>query len=208
LKSGGFGKIFMVRRRHGLSTHLWKDFDKSWHVNPELNRDIFFDDASHPFDFMYWLFGMPESVAAELSTLNTPNVPNDNGIAVFKYPDGKLFEIDCCFTASAAENTVEIYCENGVIIQNCGDGPSTRLPHGEKGLKWFKEGGSGWTYSDIKSPAVHGERISNQAFALAGFLNSKRAPVADVYEGRDVLRLMLAASESAKTGRKIYIERA
>ena len=88
LASGRFGKVFMVRRRHGLPTHLWKDFDKAWHVQPELNRDIFADDACHPIDFLYWLLGAPCSVTAERGALLIPAIPNDIAIAVFRFAGG------------------------------------------------------------------------------------------------------------------------
>jgi len=56
-----------------------EDFDQTWHVQPQLNRDIFADDAAHAVDFLYWLFGLPESVSCEIGTLLNPKIPNDNG---------------------------------------------------------------------------------------------------------------------------------
>ncbi len=38
MESGDIGRILMVRRRHGLSTHRMANFENSWHVKPELNR--------------------------------------------------------------------------------------------------------------------------------------------------------------------------
>ena len=69
VKSGRLGRIFMVRRRHGLTTHRWEGFEDLWHSDPELNRDIFADDAAHPADFVYWLLGMPVSVMAEIDSV-------------------------------------------------------------------------------------------------------------------------------------------
>jgi len=88
LADGRFGKLFMIRRRHCLPTQQWKEFETSWHVKPEMNRDIFADDAAHPIDFIYWLLGMPRRVTAELGTLGNPAIVNDNGIAIFRYADG------------------------------------------------------------------------------------------------------------------------
>ena len=108
LAGGQFGRVFMVRRRHCLPTQQWKDFDKSWHVNPKFNRDIFADDAAHAMDFIYWLRGMPVSVMAELGSLLNPAIPNDNGIAVFRYADGSFAEVSCTFIAVAGENVTEV----------------------------------------------------------------------------------------------------
>ena len=59
IDSGTIGRIFMVRRRHGLSIGLTQDSSTCWHLDPEWNRDIWADDASHPIDCIQWLFGVP-----------------------------------------------------------------------------------------------------------------------------------------------------
>lgn len=206
LESGEFGRVFMVRRRHCLTTQYMKDFDKSWHVKPELNRDIFADDAAHPIDFIYWLLGMPISVIAELGTLLNPAIPNDNAIAVFRYADGTFAEASCSFVAVAGENTLEIACEHGIIIGNYGDGPSNAVrPPGAPQLKWYLEKNREWTVSDLPEINGQGERIAGLAGPLAEFLQGKRPPIATAEEGRDVLRLVLACYDSAAQGRRINL---
>jgi predicted dehydrogenase len=205
LQGGRFGRAYMVRRRHCLSTHLWRDFANSWHVQPELNRDIFADDASHAVDFVYWLMGMPVSVTAELGTLHDPAVPNDNGIAVFRFADGSFGEVSSTFVAPAGENTTEIVCEKGVIIGNYGDAPSTSVPRPPGGIqfKWYLQEEGRWTLSDLPDIKSQGERIAGLAGPLAEFLHGSRPPIATAAEGRDVLRMILACYESAEQGRRI-----
>ena len=207
IESGDLGKICLFRRRHALSTHIWQDFENTWHNDPKLNRDIFADDSSHPFDLMLWLFGMPESVVCEMSTMVNPKVPNDNAVAVFRYADGLICEISLCFTCSAAEITTEAYLSGGSIQQYFGDNPACRLPFGggARGLKWYKEGDSGWTVSDIPSPKAHSERLKAQAKPFADFLNGG-APIATAQEGRDCLRLVLMCYLSAREGKRIYAD--
>ena len=208
LQSGVLGRVFMVRRRHGLATHTWKDFDKAWHVNPKLNRDIWADDAAHPFDFIYWLMGMPAGIYAEISSLLNPRIPNDNGIAVFRYADGRLAEVTCSFTCVAGENTTEIVGEKGVLIQSYGDGPSAGAPRapGAAGLKWFLQETGKWTVSDIPSPSGQWPRITGLAGPLAEFLHGRRPAIASAAEGRDVLRMILASYEANETGRRVSIQ--
>ena len=206
--SGTVGRVFMVRRRHGLATHTWPGFEESWHVDPKYNRDIWADDASHPIDFIYWLLGRPASVTAEMGTLHNPRVPNDSGIAVFRYKDGTFAEVSCSFTCVAGENTTEIIGEKGVIIQNYGDAPSANVPRpaGAVGLKWFLQETGRWTESDIPSPAGHGERIAALAGPLAEFLDGRREPIATAEEGRTALRLVLACYDSARQGKRILLK--
>lgn len=208
IESKEIGDTFMYRRRHGLSTHLWGGFKDVWHNNPVYNRDIFADDSSHPIDMLNWIFGVPETVSAELSTMNSTDVPNDNGVAIFKYSNGMIAEISCPFSCSASEITTEVYGRKGSVQQYYGDGPSTRLPRaqGQVGLKWFVEGNSDWTNSDIPSPAGHGERLGAQAQPFADFLFGRRGPICSVYEGRESLRMVLACYLSDREGTRVRID--
>ncbi len=207
LADGRFGRVYMVRRRHCLSTQLWKDFDQSWHVQPEHNRDIFADDAAHAADFIYWLLGMPVSVIAELGTLLNPRIPNDNGIAVYRYADGTFAEVSCSFAAAAGENSAEIVCQNGTIVCNYGDQVSTMIPRPAGGiqLKWALTGDGGWTASGLPDVLGQGERIAGLAAPLAEFLHGRRPPIATAEEGRAVLKMTLACHDSASQGRRIAL---
>ena len=209
ITSGTLGRVYMVRRRHGLSTHVWPGFENSWHVKPELNRGMWADDASHAIDFLLWLFdGPPESVVAEIATLRNENVPDDHGIAVFRYRDGTFAEVASSFVCVAGENTTEIVGEDGVIIQNYGDGPSAQVPRpaGAAGLKWFLKGSKHWFNSATPSPAAHGERIAALAPELLKFLKGERAPICTAAEGRTSLAMTLACYRSSELGRRVRIE--
>ena len=201
------GDTYIYRRRHGLSTHLWPDFENMWHASYDLNRDIFADDAAHPIDMLNWIFGVPETVMAELSSMSNPKVENDTGVALFKYENGMIAEMSCYFACTASEITTEVYGEKGSILQSYGDATSTNLPRpkGQPGLKWFVVGDDDWTTSDIPSPGGHGERIAAQAGPLAEFLNGKRPPICTAREGRDSLRMVLACYVSASTGKRVRI---
>ncbi len=206
VRDGTIGRILMARRRHTLATHTWPGFENSWHVSPRHNRDIWADDSSHAIDWMYWTLGMPCSVTAELGSLLNPKIPNDNGVAIFRYADGKIAEVCCSFTCVAGENTTEIVGDKGVIVQNYGDAPSANVPRGQGavGLKWYLEQTKEWTCSRHDSPPNHGHRIAGLAGPLAEFLRGG-PPIATAAEGRDVLRLVLACYDSSEQGRRIRL---
>ena len=208
IKDGDVGRVFMFRRRHGLSVCLRPEFATQWHMDPAMNRDIWADDAAHPIDLVYWLFGMPRTVTAEIEPLHDPKMPMDNGIAVFRYPDGPLVEVCCSFTNLACENTTEVIGEKGSIVQNYGDVPSCNVPKPEDavGVKWFRKETGEWMHSDIPVPGGHGERIEGLAPALAEFIHGTRGPIATAGEGRDALRMTLACYVSAREGRRVNLD--
>ena len=206
IDEGALGKVTLYRRRHSLSTHEWGNFADTWHADPALNRDIFADDSSHPINMMQWIFGMPETVSCEMSSMIDPRVPNDTGVALFRYADGMIAEISCQFTTTAAEITTEVYGDKGTVQQYYGDAPSTnKLPHGTGGLKWVRQGDPDWTVSDIPTPKTHSERLGWQAEPFAKFLKGEAGPVCTAEEGRDSLRLVLACYVSARTGQRVSV---
>lgn len=210
IKSGTIGDTYLFRRRHGLPTHLWPDFENTWHVQPEKNRDIFADDSAHPIDLTNWIFGVPETVMAEMTTMNKNSIRNDTAVAVFKYPNGMIAEITLVFACTASEITTEVYSSNGAIQQYFGDSPSCHparpRKEGTPGLKWFVNGDENWTESDIPTPAAHGERIGGQAQHFADFLQGKCPPICTARQGRDSLRMVLACYLSYREGKRVRID--
>lgn len=208
IERGEIGKVFMVRRRHGLDLMNFAGFTDLWHAKTEYNRDIWADDSSHAIDFIYWLLGEPESVTAEISTHFDPLLPNNNGMAIFRYADGTLAEVMCSFTNVAAENTTEVFAREGSIIQNYGDVPSCNVPRPADacGLKWFTHESGEWTYSDIETPPNHGHRIGSLAKPLSEFFHGTRAPIATAEEGRTVLRMVLSSYLSSMEGRRVGMD--
>ena len=207
VESGAIGRILMARRRHCLMTHQMPGFDKSWHVVPKLNRGMWADDAAHAVDFLLWMFGEPETVTAEIDTLVNPKVPDDAGIAVYRYANGLFAEVVSSFTATAGENTTEILGDKGIIIQNFGDQPSAAAPKpdGAIALKWFSHGENAWHCSEFEPCSVQARRIAHLAGPLADFICGRRAPLATAEEGRTALRMLLASYVSSEEGRRIRI---
>lgn len=209
IEAGTIGRVLMVRRRHGLATHRMMDgnFGQSWHADVKLNRGMWADDAAHAIDFILWLLGEPQTVTAELDTLVDPAVPDDHGIAVFRYADGTFAEVSSSFACPAAENTTEIIGDSGVIVQNFGDAPSCNIPRPEGGiaLKWYTEQDGRWTISPLEAPADHGKRIADLAAPLADFLCNRRCAIASAAEARTALRMTLGCYQSSKENRRIAL---
>jgi len=208
VRSGKIGKVVMLRRRHGLSTHLWAEFERSWHVKPELNRGMFMDDAAHPVDFLLWVLGKPASVVAEIDTLLNPRIPDNNGVAIYRYPDGAMGIVECSFTCVAAEETTLIVGDQGTIVQSYGDGVSCgpmAIPEGTRGLKYTLVNQHAWMPVDIPTPPHHGHRIQGVARPAVDFFLGKREPIATVEEGRTNVQMLLAAYLSALKGRRVRI---
>lgn len=207
IDSGEMGKCFYFRRRHGLSSHLWGDFENSWHVDPVLNRDIFADDTAHPVDLILWLFGMPRYVNCEISTARRNFIKNDTAVAVFRYDSGLLCEVSFSAVCSAAEITTEAYFEDGAMQHYGGDQPAAMVYDGTlPAMRWYKNADKKWHNSDLTVPSSQADRIAGQAKPLADFLNGKRPPICTAKEAHDALRIVLACCQSSIRGSRVSPE--
>jgi len=209
VRSGKIGKVTILRRRHGLTTQTWPDFENSWHVNPALNRSIFMDDAAHPADFLAWVLGAPVSVMAEIATLVNPKIPDDNAAVVYRFEGGAIGILECSFTCVAAEETTIVVGDRGTILQSFGDGPScgsaVPVAEGARGLKYILSGETAWNVVDLPTPSNHGHRIAAVARPAVEFFLGQREAIATAQEGRLNVQMLLAAYESSATGRRVAI---
>ena len=128
LEQGAVGKVGLLRRRHCIPVLFDERFvtgPSRWHIDPEKNMGMFMDDASHATDFIHWLLGRPESVMAEIGNTLTTVAPDDTGVAIYRFASGAMAVLVNSSVTLAGENTTEVYGDQGVIIQNHDDVPST-----------------------------------------------------------------------------------
>jgi predicted dehydrogenase len=210
VEEGAVGRVGIVRRRHGIGALFNPSFVEGptkWHISREANRGMWMDDASHPCDWLYWMFGKPKSVIAEIDNVLTDVAPDDAGFAVFRYENGMMAEIHNASVTLAAENTTEIYGDHGVILQNYGDGPSCALkPEDAVGVRLFQRDrpDERWQVQGVPVPATHSERIAGVARPFVDALTSG-VPMCSAREGRVSVEMVLAAYESAETGRRMFL---
>ena len=210
MESGILGQVFQFRRRHNLGLCLNPANANIWHCIPELNRDIWADDCAHPADLIYWLFGMPKSVTAEIETLYNPQMPHDNGVVIFRYPEKKLIaEVACSFTASSAEVTTEIYAEKGTVVQRYGDAVTASMPRDPDavGMKYYLTNDQKWyDCTQWPSPNSQAVRIGGLAQPMAEFFHGQRKPICTAFEGRESLKMIIASLISSVEGRRVYMD--
>ncbi len=165
IDNGTLGKIGVLRRRHCIPVLFNENFvngPSRWHIEPKKNMGMFMDDASHATDFIHWMLGRPTSVIAEIDNILTDVAPDDTGLAVYRFSSGAMAILLNTSVTLAGENTTEIYGDQGVVIQNYGDGPSCNIPRPENAIavKLYTRDQPAWQDLGIPIPQSHGERIS------------------------------------------------
>jgi predicted dehydrogenase len=212
IDAGAVGRVGALRRRHCINFLFNPDVAKggtAWHVDPVKNVGMFFDDAVHATDFLYYLMGRPVSVIAEIDNVLTNVAPDDTGIAVYRWPGGAMGVLFNASVTLAGENTCEVYGDEGVIIQNYDDLVSTpHAPPGVPALKLFRRSTGQWETFDYPVPASHGERIQAVPRPWLDGLLAGAPPTVTARDGKVSVEMCLAAYQSAREGRRVKLEAA
>ena len=210
LDEGAVGRVAVVRRRHAIGVLLNPEFASgatAWHVDPVANVGMFFDDATHAADWFYWMLGKPVSVMAEIDQIVTDVAPDDNGVALYRFGRGEMGVLLNSSTTVAAVSTTEIYGDEGTIVHDYGDAPSTGAPRPEDAvpLRLLRRGEDRWTEYPIPIPATHGERIDAVIRPFIDYLRGAAPAAVPAAEGRASVEMVLAAYRSAAEGRRVAL---
>ena len=210
LDEGAVGRIGALRRRHCINFLFNPDIatgPSAWHVDPVKNVGMFFDDAVHAADFMYWLMGKPVSVMAEIDNVLTNVAPDDTGMAIYRWSNGAMGALFNASVTLAGENTCEIYGDEGVIIQNYDDGVSTpHAPAGASALKLFRKSTGQWEEFNYQVPPSPYERLKAVPRPWLDSLQNGAPPSVSARDGKVSVEMCVAAYQSAREGRRVLLE--
>ena len=208
LAEGVVGKVAVVRRRHCINVLLNPDFvngPSRWHLDPVANVGMFFDDATHAADWFYWMLGDARSVTAEIDNVVTDVAPDDNGVAIFRFQRGEIGILFNASTTVAGVNTTEIYGDEGTIVQDYGDAPSTSAPRpaGVAPLRLIRQGEKAWTEFNLPIPASQRERLSAVPRPFIDYVRGLTDETISAEEGRKSVEMILGAYSAAASGQRI-----
>ena len=166
---------------------------------------MFMDDASHATDFIHWMLGKPTSVMAEIDNVLTDVAPDDSGVALYRFEGGTMAILINTSVTLAGENTTEIYGNEGVVIQNYGDGPSCNMPRpeGAVALRLYTRNEPIWKDLGIAIPNNHGERIAAVPRPFIDCLKNDTESDVTVEDGRVSVEMVLGAYRSAQEGKRV-----
>jgi len=210
LDAGDLGRPLLARVRHGHAGSLetfpgTEPYRACWFRDPDVNGGgAFLDEGVHATDLIAWLFGRPAQVAARMTRIDPEARADQAGIAVYHYANGLLVSLASGTVFAAADNTLEVWCERGSIIVTGTDlasKPFTQPPYvrvfttGAGPLRWRElHVENGFKRADYHQRAVN---------AFVDCLCDDAEPAVGLREGEAALELVLAAYESARTGRAV-----
>ena len=204
VEEGALGRVFLVKQSE---EHFGPHMPWFWDVE-QSGGGVLLDMGCHSIEYARWVFGKPKvkSVLASLGTYvhGDKTKGEDHSLCIVEYEGGKVALAE---NSWAKPGGVDDRCEI------CGSGGFTRadLLRGSALLTYSE---SGYGYAVEKAATTQGytftmfEEIWNYGFPqeMAHFIRcvqGKETPIEAGEDGREVLKIICAAYESAGTGRRI-----
>ena len=201
---GALGRIYLVKQ---CEKHFGPHSDWFWDVNLS-GGGVLFDMGCHAFEFMRWFYDKPavESVYADMDTYVHGSLTKgeDDSLAIVRF-QGKRKGLaeDSWAKRGGMDDRVEIFGSEGVAYAYLHMGIAL-MTYSEKGYGYAVEKApstKGWTFTIY-------EELWNYGFPqeMAHFVDcvaNDKKPMEAGEDGKAMLEMILAAYESARTGRKV-----
>lgn len=208
LESGMIGNVMTFRKRHGIG---WACDTKiqsglQWFTRKEYaGGGAFLDEGIHAADFLIWMFGQPKSVTAKIVKSSGNVEIDDNGIAIIEFENNVIGSLQSAWIFNAASVTTEIFGSAGTIIQSYNDCASTTV-NGENNfpLQIYSKNAEIKGWENPRMPISFKEIHQLVAKKFVDCLVSGAEFPSTLKNGRDALKLVLAAYRSANENRTIY----
>ncbi len=209
IAEGQFGKPVLGRAQ--LSC-WYPPMEGAWRQNPEQGGGgSLIDMGNHLIDLLEYIFQSPVTeISCFTGNLVQAYPSEDSALTAVRFQNGALGMVDAFFSIpdNSSRNLLEVYGSAGSVLTEgtIGQGSGgTARAFIEKGMKGYeaeqKRSQSGGV--DLKFPPVNTYRAEIEEFANA--ILEKRKPFISGEDGLWSQKLVLAAYESARTGKIIKV---
>lgn len=204
LDSGVLGKIHNIRGRIGhAGPEYWSEGKPGWYYEKKKSGGgCMMDIGVHIADLVRWFKAKRVvEVFARIQTLEKKIPVDDNASVLLRFEDGTKGEFECSWTTRPYEVLTSVYGEKGKMVTSLDAKQPVTLtiaktgkgedPNNPLGVEYPAPGtGSGW------ENAVH--------YFIDCVINA-RPPFVSGEEGRETMKVILAAYESDKKGKWVKI---
>lgn len=200
LAEGAIGRPVYARAHWGEylpGWHPWEDYRASYSARADLGGGVLLT-LCHPFDYLRWLLGEVEAVAATAGTYGDLGLEvEDTAEVALDLRGGALAAVHLNYLQRPPAHTLEIVGAQGTLRWDNADG----------GVRWWSEAAGAWRHE----PAPEGfERNTLFLEEMRHFLAvaaGEAEPVCTLEDGRAALAIALAARRATDEGHRLRPDR-
>jgi UDP-N-acetylglucosamine 3-dehydrogenase len=204
IDSGVLGKIHNIRGRIGhAGPEYWSEGKAHWFYDKKKSGGgAMIDIGVHICDLIRWLKGVPVvEVFANIQTLEKKLPIDDNGTVLLKFADGTKGEFECSWTTRPYEVLTYTYAANGKLITSVGGKQPILLTLAKVG----KGEDPNCTLKEEIPPLGSGGGWENAVHYFIDCIEKGVKPFVSAEEGRETIKVILAAYESNRKGRWVKV---
>jgi myo-inositol 2-dehydrogenase/D-chiro-inositol 1-dehydrogenase len=201
---GAFGRVYLVKH---WEEHYGPHMSWFWDVK-RSGGGVMMDMGCHSIEYTRWVLGKPpvKSVTATLGTFvhGDKTQGEDHAITVIEYEGNRLaFAEDSWAKPGGMDDRVEIYGSHGHTRADMLRG-NALITYSNTGYGYAvekAESTKGWTFTTFEETWNYGfpQELQHFVNCVAG----TETPIETGEDGREVMKIMYAAYQSAGEGRKI-----
>ncbi|HKI57120.1 MAG TPA: Gfo/Idh/MocA family oxidoreductase [Trueperaceae bacterium] len=199
LDAGAIGRVTYVRLRQA---HDWAGLGvrPSFRTRASAGGGTLLDNGCHLMDLARFFGGRVEDVYARTATLQYDVELEDTAVVSLRFEDGALGTVETAWTATGWEQGFWVYGTEGALECTNRFGPEV-LRHSYRASPGTTWGETDVATYDFAGPGPHSRHVTAFLAAVRG-----EGPVACSGEdGREAVRLVLAAYESAAQARALSL---
>ncbi len=204
IDEGAFGDVFMAKQ---AEEHYGPHMPWFWDVN-RSGGGVLLDMGCHSLEYTRWVLGKPKvkSVSATLGTFvhGDKTQGEDHSVVVVEYEGNKMAVAENSWAKlGGVDDRVEIYGSKGHTRADLLRG-NALITYSNSGYGYAVEKAEttqGWTFTTFEETWNYGFPQEMQHFVNC--VLGKETPIETGEDGREVLKLIYAAYQSAGEGRKI-----
>jgi len=200
LDSGALGRVTYIRLRQA---HDWAGLGvrPSFATRASSGGGTLLDNGCHLMDLARFFGGRVDEVYARTASLQYDVEVEDTAVVSLRFADGALGTVETAWTATGWEEGFWIYGTEGALECTNRFGPPV-LRHSYRASP-----GTTWGDTDVATYEFAGD--GNHTRHIAAFLSAVRgegAVACSGEDGREAVRLVLRAYESATLGRAVSLD--
>lgn len=193
LESGIIGKVVCVRIQAGQylpDWHPWEDYRHGYSANRSMGGGIILDSI-HEIDYITWFLGEVSHVSCFAGKLSSLEIDTeDTAEILLQFKSGTIGEVHLDYVQRIHSRSCQIIGEEGTILWDFND----------KQVKVYSAKIKEWQISPEEPNYDTNEMYIEEIKHFLQCLMGKAKSAQDIYNGKRVLEIALAAKESAKSG--------
>lgn len=192
------GDIYSTRAVFGTympEWHPWEDYRDTYPARKSLGGGVILTSI-HELDYLYWMFGNVDKLIAYTEKDSKLEIDTeDNAEIIMKFKNGIVANVHLDFYSKPYRRGCKVVGENGTIVWDFDNNK----------VSLYEDSTNRWKDVVYSVPSDYNQVYIDEMKHFIDCVNNNKETINNIYNGKNVLELALAAKKSSEERRWIKI---